>query len=99
MSPRRGFRAMVTEAVWAELLALGTPHRFRPRAELVRQGGFGEFLFAVAEGRIKVLHRNEDGEQLLMAIRGPGCPSGRGCPSPSRSWPPSSASPAARSPR
>ncbi|MGO1048998.1 Crp/Fnr family transcriptional regulator [Crossiella sp. CA198] len=72
MNPHRGFRQMTGEATWAELLGLGRPHRFPPRAELVRQGGCDDFLFAVTEGRIKVLHRDEDGEQLLMAVRGPG---------------------------
>ncbi|GAA2833249.1 Crp/Fnr family transcriptional regulator [Crossiella cryophila] len=72
MNPERAFRKEVGETNWAELLTLGRPLRFRPRAELIRQGGYDDFLFVVTEGRIKVLHRDEDGEQLLMAVRGPG---------------------------
>ncbi|MCP2166780.1 Crp/Fnr family transcriptional regulator [Goodfellowiella coeruleoviolacea] len=71
-SARRGFRRLVPESAWQALLDSGVPRVYRPGEELVRQGAAGGFVLALTSGRTMVIGRQDDGSQLLLALRGPG---------------------------
>ncbi|MCS7476110.1 Crp/Fnr family transcriptional regulator [Umezawaea endophytica] len=68
----RGFRELLDEPLWQELLTLGVEHRYRPKSVLVRQGDPGGHLLALTRGRVSVLGNEEDGSGAMVALRGPG---------------------------
>jgi CRP/FNR family transcriptional regulator, cyclic AMP receptor protein len=71
-SSRRGFRELLGDQRWQALLGTGTLRSYRPGSFLLRQGDQGGFLLALTSGRVKVLARDEDGAEVLLALRGPG---------------------------
>jgi CRP-like cAMP-binding protein len=68
----RGFRELLGEPLWQDLLRMGTGRRYASKSALVRQGAPGGFLLALTAGRVKVLGSEPDGSGLLVALRGPG---------------------------
>jgi CRP/FNR family transcriptional regulator, cyclic AMP receptor protein len=69
---RRGFQELLGDQRWQALLSVGTLRSYRPGSFLLRQGDEGGFLLALTSGRVKVLARDEDGAEVLLALRGPG---------------------------
>ncbi|MFD5556185.1 Crp/Fnr family transcriptional regulator [Streptomyces sp. NPDC127068] len=63
---------MLSEKVWRELRAQGTPRRFRAREVMLRQGTPGTHLLALTEGIAQVLRREESGVVTWLAFRGRG---------------------------
>lgn len=57
---------------WNTLCAAGTARTYRRGQFLLRQGDRGGFVLALTSGRVQVAALNEDGTQLLQALRGPG---------------------------
>lgn len=70
--PPRGFRALLGEARWRELLARGVERTHRPGSWLLRQGDPGTTVLALVSGRVEVLGAEPGGGQLLITLRGPG---------------------------
>jgi CRP/FNR family transcriptional regulator, cyclic AMP receptor protein len=69
---RRGFQELLGDQKWQALLGAGTLRSYRPGSFLLRQGDKGGFLLALTSGRVKVLARDADGAEVLLALRGPG---------------------------
>jgi CRP-like cAMP-binding protein len=70
--PRRGFRALVSDEEWAELLAAGRHRRYRPGDDLLRQGDPGGYLLALTVGRVQVLRTEADGGRVFLELRAAG---------------------------
>src|SRR5215510_10048923 len=58
--------------VWQALLASGTVRRYDKGEVLMRQGDPGSHVLALTVGRVKVTRVDPDGNELVLAIRGPG---------------------------
>lgn len=67
-----GLGAVLPPQAWTELLVRGTVRRYRPGAVLLRQGAEGSYVLALAEGRVMVTRIAADGDEMIMAICGPG---------------------------
>lgn len=75
MSPQAhltGLGASLPPGAWAELLACGTIRHYPPSAVLLQQGARGAYILALAEGRVLVSKTAPSGEEMIMAIGGPG---------------------------
>ncbi|WP_197321568.1 Crp/Fnr family transcriptional regulator [Saccharomonospora sp. NB11] len=70
--PLRGFAALLGPERWNALLDAGRLRTFRRGAILLRQGDPGGFLLAVHGGRVAVVGGDEDGGEVLLALRGTG---------------------------
>ncbi|MER7116810.1 cyclic nucleotide-binding domain-containing protein [Saccharomonospora azurea] len=68
----RGFAALLGPERWNALLDAGRLRTYRRGAVLLRQGDHGGFLLAVHGGRIAVVGGDEDGGEVLLALRGSG---------------------------
>ncbi|MEU3601816.1 Crp/Fnr family transcriptional regulator [Streptomyces sp. NPDC006798] len=70
-SSARTLRDLVSKEVWAELTR--RPLGFRPSGvTLLEQGTPGTGAFALISGMVKVIRRDRDDRQRLLAFRGPG---------------------------
>jgi CRP-like cAMP-binding protein len=58
--------------VWQALLTSGTVRRYDKGEVLLRQGDPGSHVLALIVGRVKVTRVEPDGNELVLAIRGPG---------------------------
>jgi CRP/FNR family transcriptional regulator, cyclic AMP receptor protein len=67
-----GFRTLVGGEQWTALLAAGSPRRYRPGTELLRQGNPGGYVLALTAGRVQVVRTEEDGSRLLLELRAAG---------------------------
>lgn len=67
-----GLGADLPPQAWTELLARGTVRRYRSGAVLLRQGTQGSYVLVLTEGRVLVTRIAADGEEMIMAISGPG---------------------------
>jgi CRP/FNR family transcriptional regulator, cyclic AMP receptor protein len=70
--PGRGFEAQLGQRRWQALCDAGTDRSYRPGQFLLRQGDRGGFVLALTSGRVRVSALEQDGTQLLQALRGPG---------------------------
>jgi len=70
--PTRGFQTLLTPAQWQDLIGSGRPDEFRGRTPLLHQGDSRPVVYVVKRGRVRVTHSEPDGNQALIAIRGPG---------------------------
>jgi CRP/FNR family transcriptional regulator, cyclic AMP receptor protein len=70
--PDRGFAALLGRDRWTALCAAGAARSYRRGQFLLRQGDRGGFVLALTSGRVQVAALNEDGTQLLQALRGAG---------------------------
>ncbi|MFI1825667.1 Crp/Fnr family transcriptional regulator [Streptomyces sp. NPDC020412] len=67
----RTLRNLVPKEVWAEVTR--RPTGFRPPGlTLLEQGTAGTGAFALISGMVKVIRKDRDGRQRLLAFRGPG---------------------------
>ena len=58
--------------VWQALLASGTVRRYDKGEVLMHQGDPGSHVLALTVGRVKITRVDPDGNELVLAIRGPG---------------------------
>ena len=72
LPPLAGPLAVLDEDARAELARLGTWTEFATGAPLVHQGGPSRDLFVLVEGRARVVMTTTEGEELLVAVLGPG---------------------------
>jgi CRP/FNR family cyclic AMP-dependent transcriptional regulator len=70
--PTGSFIDLLPDAERAALLRAGTPVRFVDDEILVLQGDVGDFLYVLAEGKVKVLVAAETGAETMLAIRARG---------------------------
>ncbi|MYW09783.1 cyclic nucleotide-binding domain-containing protein [Streptomyces sp. SID2563] len=63
---------MLSAGAWHELRSQGTPHTFRERSVMLRQGSVGTHLLALTGGLSKVVRREPNGVVTWLAFRGPG---------------------------
>jgi CRP-like cAMP-binding protein len=66
------FSSLLSLAQWSALVQSGVRRTFLPGDELLRQGDLGGYLFAMVQGRVHVTYHQEDGTQVLVAVRGAG---------------------------
>ena len=72
MPPLAGPLSSLDEEARADLARLGRWERFEPGETLMRQGGSSRSLYVVVAGRVRVVMTTEDGDELLVAVLGPG---------------------------
>jgi CRP-like cAMP-binding protein len=65
-------RTLVSSDAWATLTAQGRPRLYQTGDVLVRQGELGTHVVVLIDGRVKAICSDEDGAEVLLAIRGPG---------------------------
>ncbi|THV28752.1 Crp/Fnr family transcriptional regulator [Glycomyces paridis] len=68
----RGFQAHLTPSQWRELIAAGSTATFPGHARLLDQGDRRPLVYAIEQGRVRVVYTEPDGHEVLVAIRGPG---------------------------
>lgn len=67
-----GLGAALPIAAWRKLTVLGTHRRYRRGYVLMDQTDTGRHVFVLLTGRVKVSRYDEDGYQLVLAVRGAG---------------------------
>lgn len=70
--PDRGLAALLGRDQWRALCAIGAARTYRQGQYLLRQGERGGFVLVLISGRVQVVALDENGAQLLQALRGPG---------------------------
>lgn len=68
----RGFRALLTPAQWSDLIASGREAAFKRGTSILDQGDRKGAVYVLRRGRVRVVYTEPDGNQVLIAIRGPG---------------------------
>ena len=68
----RGFQAITTTGQWRDLLRHGHRRVFTAGTQLLAQGGVGTVVYALTHGRTRVVYTEDNGDEALVAIRGPG---------------------------
>lgn len=71
-SPARGFQALTTPAQWQDLLNHGTRRPVDAGTLLLDQGGPSRLVYAFEQGRARVVYTEDNGDEVLVAVRGPG---------------------------
>jgi len=73
-SPRvvRATRPPWNSADWAALVESGVRRSYTSGQRILRQGDEGNWVAALIAGRAKVLYAGRGGEEILLAVRGPG---------------------------
>lgn len=68
----RGFQALTTAEQWRELLRHGRRSAFEPGTRLIDQGDRSKVVYALERGRVRIVYTEDDGDEVLVAVRGPG---------------------------
>jgi CRP-like cAMP-binding protein len=68
----QGFRARLRPEVWAALVKAGAHRTYAPGQRLFSQGDTSGWLLVLVAGRVKVSYAERAGDELLLAVRGPG---------------------------
>jgi CRP-like cAMP-binding protein len=63
---------LITPEQWQALIAGGRSTAFPARTRLLDQGDRGPVVYAVQQGRVRVVYTDPDGDEALIAVRGPG---------------------------
>jgi CRP-like cAMP-binding protein len=66
------FLGCLDEADRAELVGRGRPRRWPTGATLFLEGGRSEVVLVVVSGRVKIFSLTEQGDEVVLAVRGPG---------------------------
>ena len=72
LPPLAGPLTALDDGARAALVAVGSWRRFQPGEVLMRQGGPSRALYVLADGRVRVVMSTADGDELLVAVLGPG---------------------------
>ena len=67
-----GLGAILSDDAWKCLVSAGVRRRYAAGAPLMHQGDRADHVVALVGGRVKVTRVDEEGNELLLAIRGPG---------------------------
>ncbi len=65
-------RSLLGDELWSKIIAVGSRCHFKSGQALVRQGDPGDFLLLLTSGRVSVVRSNDQGADLLLALRAPG---------------------------
>ncbi|MDA1361649.1 Crp/Fnr family transcriptional regulator [Glycomyces luteolus] len=68
----RGFQALVTGAEWNDLVSSGRTTDSAGGARMLQQGDRNPVVYALLKGRVRVVYTEADGNEALIAVRGPG---------------------------
>jgi CRP/FNR family transcriptional regulator, cyclic AMP receptor protein len=68
----RGFQALVTDTVWNDLVQFGRRTEYASGARMLQQGDHSLVVHALRSGRVRVVYTEADGNEALIAVRGPG---------------------------
>jgi CRP/FNR family transcriptional regulator, cyclic AMP receptor protein len=68
----QGLAGLLPTAAWHALVRAGRPRNWSRDEQLLRQGDDGAYVLLLTSGRVKITRFEQDGRQLLLAIRGPG---------------------------
>lgn len=68
----RGFRALIGTDQWNTLLANGNRRTFPATTRLLDQGAPSRVVHVIAQGRVRVVYTDKSGNEVLIAVRGPG---------------------------
>ncbi|MFC3491161.1 Crp/Fnr family transcriptional regulator [Glycomyces rhizosphaerae] len=68
----RGFQALVTAAEWNDLVHCGRRTESAGGAMILHQGDRSPVVYALRQGRVRVVYTGIDGNEALIAVRGPG---------------------------
>jgi hypothetical protein len=68
----RGFRALIGTEQWNNLLATGNRRAFPTATRLLDQGAPSRIVHVIAKGRVRVVYTDASGNEVLVAVRGPG---------------------------
>ncbi|WP_199035958.1 Crp/Fnr family transcriptional regulator [Glycomyces salinus] len=63
---------MIAPTQWQDLVRRGRRRSFPAGGHLLDQGARGEVVYALLAGRVRVVYTESDGNEVLVAIRGPG---------------------------
>lgn len=72
LPPLEGALAVLDDQARRALVAAGSWRRFQPGEILIRQGSTSRALYVLAHGRVRVVMSTADGDELLVAVLGPG---------------------------
>lgn len=72
LPPLSGSLAVLDADARADLVSLGSWRSFGAGEALLRQGGASRALFVIATGRVRVVMTTAGGDELLVAVLGPG---------------------------
>lgn len=68
----RGFRALIGTEQWNVLLTHGNRRTFPAAIRLLDQGAPSRVVHVIAQGRVRVVYTDASGNDVLVAVRGPG---------------------------
>ncbi|RRS00162.1 Crp/Fnr family transcriptional regulator [Glycomyces terrestris] len=68
----RGFRELLTMEQWQALVAAGHRTTIPAGTRFLDQGGRKPAVYVLEQGRVRVVYTEPDGNEVLIAIRGPG---------------------------
>ncbi|MCC3765263.1 Crp/Fnr family transcriptional regulator [Glycomyces sp. TRM65418] len=68
----RGFLALTTPEQWRDLLQHGKRRPVERGTRLLDQGGPSRLVYALEHGRARVVYTEHNGDEVLVAVRGPG---------------------------
>ncbi|GAA1785500.1 Crp/Fnr family transcriptional regulator [Streptomonospora arabica] len=69
---RQGFGGRLPDDAWRKLLQAGATRRYSDGQTIISQGDRDTAVFLLASGTVKITTVRPDGEQVLLALRGPG---------------------------
>ena len=64
--------AQLPDATLAAIAAAGVTRAYPKHAVLIREGDFGDALFIILTGRVKVYASNDEGREVVIDFHGPG---------------------------
>jgi CRP-like cAMP-binding protein len=70
--PGGTFVGLLDEPSRIDLAAVGRIRSYRRGAVLLLEGDHSDHVFVIREGRVKVVATTSNGQELLLAVRGPG---------------------------
>jgi CRP/FNR family transcriptional regulator, cyclic AMP receptor protein len=68
----RGFQALIGSEQWNALFTQGKQRAYAAANRLLDQGAHSSVVYVLHQGRVRVVYTEPDGNEALIAIRGPG---------------------------
>jgi CRP/FNR family transcriptional regulator, cyclic AMP receptor protein len=68
----KGFWGLLSDVEKRELSDIGLPRIYPPGATMCTEGDPATFVFVLVEGQVKILSATNDGQRLMLALRGDG---------------------------
>src|ERR1700683_2272166 len=71
-SSAKGFWGLLSDAEKRELSDIGLPRIYPPGATMCVEGDPATHVFVLVDGQVKILSATNDGQRLMLALRGDG---------------------------